>query len=162
MIADPEAHLPKNRFNDGKVDPAGRVWCGTMADDGATPRCGSLYCLDVDLSIRRVLDQVSVSNGIAWSGDARTMYYIDTATRAVAAFDFDVDTGHVSRRRDIIRFPDDAGLPDGMTIDRDEMLWIAHWGGWRVSRWNPQTGMMLQKIAVSASRVSSCCFGGPN
>ena len=123
---------------------------------------GSLYCLDTDLTVRKVLDKVTVSNGLAWSPDNTKMYYIDTATRKVVSFDYDLSSGNIKNKREVISIPEDTGKPDGMTIDEDGMLWIAHWGGYRVSRWNPKTGQLLQKVSVPAAQTSSCVFGGQN
>jgi sugar lactone lactonase YvrE len=161
FITDPEADLPDTRFNDGKCDPAGRFWAGTMSLKGVN-EAGSLYVLDAHHSARRMVTGVSVSNGIVWSRDARTMYYIDTRLQRVDAFDYDLATGNIANRRVAIPIPADQGHPDGMTMDAEGMLWIAHWDGWRVTRWNPLTGQLLQTIQVPVARVTSCAFGGPN
>lgn len=158
-IHDPEAHLPANRFNDGKCDPAGRFWAGTMAFEPKEP-VGSLYCMEVDLSVRKVLDKVTISNGITWSLDKSTMYYIDTPTLNVRAFDYDLDSGNISNERVVIEIPKGTGAPDGMDIDAEGMLWIALYGGSRVCRYNPQTGELLHTIPMPASRVTACAFGG--
>ena len=159
-ICDPEEHVAGLRFNDGKCDPAGRFWAGTISFDRAAE--ASLYCLFPDLTATRMLTGVTNSNGICWSLDAKTMYYIDTPTQAVAAFDFDVETGAISNRRVAVSVPEETGHPDGMTIDAEGKLWVAHWGGWSVNRWDPETGEHLAKIAVPAAHVSSCAFGGPD
>jgi len=159
FIANPEQYLPNNRFNDGKCDPCGRFWAGTMSLEGEG-KCGSLYCLDHDLSVRKVLDDVSTSNGLGWSTDGCTMYYIDTPTRQVDAFDYDLDTGTTSNRRMAFKMPEDTGYPDGMTVDAEGMLWIAEWNGGRVARWNPDTGQLLDQIVVPSGHVTSCVFGG--
>jgi sugar lactone lactonase YvrE len=162
MIADPEAHLPGNRFNDGKCDPAGRFWAGTMRIAEDQVGAGSLYCLDRDLTVRKMWEGITIANGIAWSSDAKTMYYIDTPTCAVAAFDYDLATGSIANRREIIRTPKEAGFPDGMTIDAEGMLWVAYWQGWRVVRWDPSTGEMLATVELPVERVTAPWFGGPN
>jgi sugar lactone lactonase YvrE len=158
-ICDPESGLPDNRFNDGKCDSAGRFWAGTL-DMNGRKGMGSLYCVDADLSVRRVLAGVSVSNGIAWSPDNTTMYYIDTPTRKVDAFDFDLDTGAVSNRRTAVVFPNTHGFPDGMTADIEGMLWVAEFGGSRVSRWDPRAGRFIEAIDIPVRKVTSCAFGG--
>jgi sugar lactone lactonase YvrE len=160
-LFDPEADLPGNRFNDGKCDPQGRFWAGSIAYD-RTPKVASLWRLDAQLNVQRMVADVSTSNGLTWSLDGKTMYYIDTPTRRVDAFDFDGPSGEIRGRRTIIRVPEDMGKPDGMTIDGQGMLWVALWGGWAVSRWNPDSGALLGKIEVPVERVSSCCFGGPD
>lgn len=161
FVADPEEHLPGNRFNDGKCDAAGRFWAGTM-DMSEQRFTGALYCLDRDGTVRKVLDSVGISNGMAWSRDNRTMYYIDTMRRSVAAFDFDIATASLANRRTVIDFTNERGVPDGMTIDEEGMLWIAHWDGYQVSRWDPRTGRKLDSIPLPVARVTSCVFGGPN
>lgn len=159
VIADPEADLSDTRFNDGKCDPTGRFWAGTMSLKGVR-QAGSLYCLDTDHRVRRVLTGVTTSNGIVWTSDRCTMYYIDTPTREVAAFDYDDAIGNITNRRVAVRIPADQGSPDGMAIDAEDMIWVAHWDGWQVSRWNPRTGELLQTIPVPVARVTSCAFGG--
>lgn len=159
-IADPEADRPDNRFNDGKCDPAGRFWAGTMSLVGQK-RQGSLYCLDPAGSApRRMVEDVSTSNGLAWSPDHRTMYYIDSPTRQVSAYDYDLATGTLDRPRTVVTIPEGEGVPDGMTIDEEGMLWVAQWDGWCVSRWDPQTGRRIGRVEVPAARVTSCVFGG--
>jgi len=160
-IADPEQHLPRNRFNDGKCDPAGRFWAGTVSID-REPHAGSLYCLDTDHTVRHVLGGVTCSNGIAWSLDRSTMYYIDTPTRRVDAFDYDVQTGRVTKRRVAVVVPEELGKPDGMAIDAEGMLWIAMWDGGCVTRWNPNSGSLDQTVSIPALHVASCAFGGQN
>lgn len=159
LIADPEAHLPQNRFNDGKCDPAGRFWAGTMAF-AATEGAGSLYCLDTDLSVRKVMGDISISNGIVWSLDHRTMYYIDSLKKDVRAYDFDVKTGQIANERIVCQTPEEMGIPDGMAIDAEGMLWVAHFYGSRVCRWNPHNGQVLETIRLPVSHVTACAFGG--
>jgi sugar lactone lactonase YvrE len=162
QVRRPEGHDPaKMRFNDGKCDPAGRFWAGTMALD-ESGREGALFCLGTDGRIRRMVDQVAISNGIAWSLDQRVMYYIDTLTAAVAAFDYDADTGDIRNRRVAFEVPGKMGWPDGMTIDSEGMLWVALWDGWAVSKWDPRTGRLLEVISLPVARVTSCAFGGPS
>lgn len=161
ILCDPEADLPDNRFNDGKCDPAGRFWAGTMSLT-RTPRAANLWRLDPDFSVHCMLDGVTTSNGIVWSLDRRTMYYIDTPTREVAAFDYEVETGHIANRRTVVHFPEGAGSPDGMAIDARGMLWIAHFRGGQVSCWDSRDGTMLRTIDIPVSKVTACAFGGPN
>jgi sugar lactone lactonase YvrE len=149
------------RFNDGKCDPAGRFWAGTMADE-MTEGAGALYCLDSDLTVRSMIDQVTISNGLVWTSDAKRFYFIDTPTCEVAAFDYDVATGDITNRKTAIKVDKNLGLPDGMAIDEEDMVWVAHWGGGMVTRWDPQTGKLLDRINVpGANLVTSCAFGGP-
>ena len=123
---------------------------------------GSLYRLDVDRNVKKLPGiQATVSNGLAWSADLQTMYYIDSPTRQVRAFVCDLELGTIANERAIISFGDADGFPDGMTIDLDGMLWIAHWGGARVSRWDPTSGERIGDVPLPALNVTSCCFGGP-
>jgi sugar lactone lactonase YvrE len=158
FVADPESHLPGNRFNDGKCDPRCRLWAGTMAREGGA-KCGSLYVLNHGLAAEHRVPDISCSNGLAWSSDGRTMYYIDTPTRTVDAFDYDLETGTLANRRPVVQIP---GYPDGMTIDAEDKLWVATWGGWSVLHCDPGTGEILEKVPVPASQVTSCAFGGAN
>ncbi len=159
MIEDPEAHLPGNRFNDGKCDPAGRFWAGTMAlteESGA----GSFYTIEKNVGVTKKINNVSISNGMVWSADHTTLYYIDSPSFKVVAYDYDTTTGHISNERTIITIRAADGVPDGMTIDTEGMLWIAHWDGWQVTRWNPATGEKLFHFTLPVGRVTSCTFGG--
>jgi sugar lactone lactonase YvrE len=160
-IANPEADKPDNRFNDGKCDPAGRFWAGTMHLRGQRDR-GALYVLDRDLSVRRALAPLSLSNGMAWSADGGTMYHIDTPTRTIAAYDFDVALGTLENRRLTFDFAkaEQGGYPDGMTIDHDGRLWVALWGGACVACVDPRAGRIVEKVELPVANASSCCFGG--
>lgn len=161
MIGNPEDHLSNNRFNDGKCDPAGRFWAGTMSLS-EDPGAGSVYVLEKGLSITKKIDHTSIANGMAWSLDHQTYYFIDTPTCEVAAYHYDKNTGNISNKRTIIKIAKENGFPDGMTIDRQGMLWIAHWDGWQVTRWNPDTGKKIYDIQLPVSKVTSCTFGGEN
>lgn len=158
-LAEVEASVPGNRFNDGKCDPAGRYLAGTMSMRDEPGR-GALYSLNAGHAVTTLVEDVGISNGLAWSGDGATLYFIDTPTQRVVAFDYDTASGAVANRRVVVEMPTDEGSPDGMTIDAEGMLWIAHWGGWQVSRWNPATGKKLLSVPVPASQVTSCAFGG--
>jgi sugar lactone lactonase YvrE len=148
-----------NRFNDGKCDSAGRLLAGTM-DMNEKDASGALYSLTAGQSPRKLLDGVRISNGLAWSPDYKIFYFIDTPTRQVRAFDYDLDMGNISNPRVVVEVPAEMGWPDGMTSDMDGRLWIALWGGSRVSKWNPLTGQKEAEIAVPAPHVTSCVFGG--
>jgi sugar lactone lactonase YvrE len=144
------------RMNDGKCDPAGRFWAGTMAFD-ESPGAGSLYVFDG--SVLTVLTGVTISNGLGWSPDRRTMYYIDTPTGQVDAFSYDEETGAVSGRRRL--FGVEGGSPDGMAVDDEGLLWVALWGGGAVHRYEP-SGRHVATVRLPVTNVSSCCFGGPD
>jgi sugar lactone lactonase YvrE len=158
FIANPEEEKPENRFNDGKCDPAGRFWVGSMSTE-AKPGRGTLYRFDPDSTISRMVENVSVSNGIAWSNDHTRMYYVDTPTRVVSGYDYDNVSGSIRNGKPVIEIPDGMGYPDGMTIDSDGNLWICLWGGGMVGCWNPETGDLLRTISVPAKNVTSCAFG---
>ena len=197
------------RTNDGKCDPAGRLWLGTMAFAG-TPGAGTLYCLDLTgipagtrnpsdpagqnaseqtrepasgrtpqnppepagpNGILRTsaplipsvkLDSVTISNGIVWSADRRTMYYVDTPTRRVSRYRYDDSTGAIAYEGIAVQIPEEMGFPDGMTIDECGNLWIALWGGYGVGCWNPHSGELLHRIFVPCPNAASCAFGGEN
>ncbi|MFP4432529.1 MAG: SMP-30/gluconolactonase/LRE family protein [Spirochaetaceae bacterium] len=160
-IVDPQEPGADTRFNDGAVDPAGRFWAGTLSLKDEAEAC-RLYRLDTDGSVETVLDKVTISNGIVWSSDHRRMYYIDTPTGRVDAFDYDADTGSIANRRTAVEIPEGSGYPDGMAIDADDKIWVAHWDGWRVTRWDPENGRLLDTIELSVARPTSCVFGGPD
>jgi sugar lactone lactonase YvrE len=159
MLHHPETHLPINRFNDGKCDAAGRLWAGTMAID-ETIGAGSVYLMDINKSEKKI-NNTTISNGIAWNSDNTILYFIDTPTFEVVSYQFNKITGDISERKVVIQIPKEDGHPDGMTIDTEGMLWIAHWDGWQVTRWNPLTGEKLSFIQMPVSKVTSCIFGGP-
>ena len=162
IVADVEAEVPTNRFNDGKCDAAGRFWAGTMATDEVTTGAGALYRVDPDYSVRRVLSGVTLSNGLDWSADNRRMYYIDSPTQGVDTFDFDLEQGTLGARRRLISIPADEGLPDGMTIDAEGGLWVALHGSGTVRRYLPD-GRLERVIRVPKARLVTCCaFGGPD
>lgn len=159
LIADPEEHLPENRFNDGKCDPFGRFWAGTLplSEDTDT---GALYVLNTDRSVAKKEDKITISNGLAWSLNNKSFYFIDTPTLRVVRYDYDLGTGSIGNKGTVIDIPKEAGFPDGMTIDNEGMLWIAHWGGWQLTRWDPATGKQLTAFKLPVSNVTSCTFGG--
>jgi len=156
-IGHPEAHLPTNRFNDGKVDRAGRFWAGTM-DDEEREATGSLYRLDADFRWTCFDEGYRVTNGPAFSPDGAVMYHNDSARRVTYVLDLD-DDGNASNRREFIRFGKDDGYPDGMTVDAEGCLWIAFWDGWCVRRLSPY-GERLAELRVPVQRPTSCAFGG--
>ncbi len=160
LVDYPADAAPNTRFNDGKCDPAGRLWIGTM-DKNAKPHQGKLYRMDQGKLVA-VLENISISNGLGWSPDQQTMYYIDTFEQAVYGFDFDGVSGEISQKRIVVTISDSMGSPDGMTVDSTGKLWIALWGGSGVACFDPQTGQLLGKIEVPALNVTSCEFGGPD
>ncbi|MEV8635369.1 SMP-30/gluconolactonase/LRE family protein [Streptosporangium sp. NPDC051023] len=152
------AERPGNRMNDGACDRAGRFFAGTKAEDD-TPGAGALYRLGQDGHCERVLTDVTISNGIAWSPDERLLYYVDTPTGRVDVFDYDPAQGLLGNRRvfaEILR-----GLPDGITVDTLGHVWVALWGGGAVLRLRPGGGLDLT-VEIPATNVTSCAFGGPD
>lgn len=159
-LALPEADIPGNRFNDGKVDAQGRFWGGTM-DENAEMESGSLYRLDADLSLHKMDDQYIIDNGPAFSVDGKTMYHTDTAKGVIYAFDND-EQGDISNKRLFIQLEDEAeGKPDGMTVDCEDCIWLCHFGGARMTRYSP-AGQVLQVVPMPVPNITSCTFGGPN
>lgn len=159
LIHDPEEGRLGNRFNDGKCDPAGRFLAGTMSlnDEHAQ---GALYSLNTKGHVSLLVDKASISNGLAWSADHRTMYYIDTPTLEVVSFDYDVAQGTIRNKQLVAKLDESEGYPDGMTIDAEGMLWIARWGGKRVSRIHPAHGEVIAEVSLPVNCVTSCAFGG--
>nr|WP_199077491.1 SMP-30/gluconolactonase/LRE family protein [Pedobacter sp. ASV19] len=154
-----EQEITTNRSNDGKCDPAGRLWVGTM-DVNARLHQGALYCFDGNL--KKVIGQTSVSNGLCWTRDHQTMYYIDSFEYNIRAYDFDLKNGLISNERIVVRTTDTDVIPDGMCIDEEGMLWVAMWGGGCVNRYDPATGAMTGKVNVGVPLVTSCALGGKN
>lgn len=164
LLADPEADMrPDNRFNDGKCDPAGRFWTGTISQ---VKKKGSAACymLDAEGRLTKKIESVTNSNGLCWSADAKTMYYIDTPTQSVTAYDFDLNSGGLSNPRTCV---DTAALgysssPDGMTIDAEGKLWVAFCHGGCVVRFDPEKGQKMQQVDIPCVETTACAFGGPN
>ncbi len=157
---DPEPSLPDNRFNDGKCDPAGRFWAGTICLKKRPE--GALYCMEPDLSITRKYGPVTNSNGIVWTADAATMYYIDTPSKKIRAFDFDNATGGISNERIIWDTSEDPSSPDGMTIDSQDRLWVAFCHGAKVVCYDPATRKVEEQIDFPCIETTACAFGGPD
>jgi sugar lactone lactonase YvrE len=147
------------RFNDGKCDPRGRLWVGTMIEQGEPGRA-ALYCIEPDLSATEKLAGLTISNGLCWSD--RRFYHIDTPSHVVRVFDFDQAGAEISGGRTLIRFEPEAGAPDGMCLDAEGMPWVALWGGRAVVRIHPESGEILFKVELPVSNVTSCAFGGPD
>ena len=152
---------PAVRANDGKCDPNGNFWIGTMHLE-QVPAAAALYRFTGAGQITLQVPDRTISNGLAWSGDHRTMYYIDSADHRVYAFDFDPSDSSISRQRTVIEVPVNLGTPDGMCIDQNDKLWVAHWGGSCVRQWDPVSGEILAEVNVPAPHVTSCTFGGPD
>ncbi|XP_004930719.1 regucalcin [Bombyx mori] len=161
---------PNNRINDGKADPRGRLFAGTMGHEDPPGNFernkASLYKLDSakDGKLEKIIETVSLSNGLAWDLKEKAFYYTDSMQFSITKFDYDVDTGEISNPRNIFDFKQRGlqGIPDGTTIDTDGNLWVAVFGGSCVLKINPKNGEILQKLAIPAEQVTSATFGGPN
>jgi len=159
-VARVEADIPTNRMNDGKCDAAGRFWAGTMAFH-VTPGVASLYRLDPDYRVTRAVSDITLSNGLDWTADNRRMYYVDSTTQRVDAFDFDLEHGTLGERRPFVRIPPDVGLPDGLTVDAEGGVWVAIHGAGAIHRYTPD-GQLDRVVRVPVREVTSCAFGGPD
>ncbi|MFY0685575.1 MAG: SMP-30/gluconolactonase/LRE family protein [Cyclobacteriaceae bacterium] len=148
------------RANDGKVDPLGNFWVGTMSITQPSPNRGTLYLLNDQGQLSKMISNRKISNGLAWDTDKGRMYYIDTLDYCVRAYEY--TDGEITNGEKVIEIDSSLGGPDGMCIDEEGMLWIAHWGGSCVRRWDPSRSIVLDQIDVPALHVSSCAFGGPN
>jgi sugar lactone lactonase YvrE len=157
LIAEVDNRARGLRFNDGACDPAGRFLAGTMAYD-FRPGAGSLYRLELDLRVSQLIDSVTISNGLGWSPDGGTMYYVDTPTTRIDAFDYDVDSGAISGRRPFVQI-EGEGRPDGLCVDIEGAIWIALWPGWSVRRYLVD-GTLDAILPLPVAEVSSCVFGG--
>ena len=158
-VVNPEPERAENRFNDGKTDRQGRFWAGSMHDPETLPT-GSLYRLDGDLSCRRMADGLVISNALCWSPDGRTMYHADTARRVVWAWACDPASGEIDGRRTFVEIAAADGAPDGATVDAEGFVWLAHWGGWRVSRFDPD-GRLERVVRLPVQQPTCPAFGGP-
>jgi sugar lactone lactonase YvrE len=161
LLGKPSELGVNQRFNDGKADPKGRFWVGSMQLDKQSEKA-HLFSMHSGSEFKIQRTGVTISNGLAWSKDTRTFYYIDTPTRKVLAFDYDSSTNALRNERILAEIPDSLGWPDGMTLDANDDLWIGMWGGFCVTHWSGKTGAFLGKIRVPAPNVTSCAFGGPN
>lgn len=154
----PEADQPGNRFNDGKVDNSGRYWAGTM-DIEQVGESGSLYRLDPDLSVQQVDTDYIICNGPAFNIENTIIYHTDSIKRVIYALDIAAD-GSLSNKRVFTQFTqEDEGVPDGMTVDSEDCLWVAHFGGARLTRYSP-AAEILEVVPLPALNITSCTFGG--
>jgi len=154
----PEPHLPHNQFNDGKVDPLGRLWAGSMDVDGRVPT-GSLYRLDCDLTLQKMESQFYCLNGLGWSPDNQTMYVTDSTVRTIWAYDFNLSAGTLGTKRVFVSLPSNDGMPDGLAVDSEGYIWSAIWDGWRLIRIAPD-GAIASEVRLPVQRPTSCTFGG--
>ncbi len=148
------------RMNDGGCDPAGRFFCGSMAYDAAPGR-GALFRFDPDGTVTRVLDGLTISNGIAWTPDGSTAYFADTGTGRVDVFDYDLATATLSGRRPVVAVDPDHGQPDGLALDAEGGVWVALWQGGAVRRYTAD-GRLDAVVDLPVGQVTACAFGGPD
>ena len=163
-LADPEANKrPENRFNDGKCDPSGRFWAGTIS---TVKKVGdaNLYQLDTSGNLTLKVSGVTNSNGICWNASKTEMYYIDSPTQKIITYEFDDETGNLGDSQVAVNFAQlkVEGSPDGMTIDQEGMLWVAMCHGGSILRLDPQSGKLLQKVELPCIETTACAFGGKN
>ena len=151
---------PGMRMNDGAMDAAGRFLAGSMALDSAA-NAGALYSRSPDGQVTKLMEGLTISNGIGWSTDGSTMYYVDSAEQRVDILDYDLSTGLVANRRPFVAVDPDDGTPDGLTVDSEGCIWVAIWGGGQVRRFAPD-GALIDTLHFPARRTSACAFGGPN
>lgn len=144
------------RYNDGIQDPIGRFIIGTMGYPNIVDKKGKVFSY-YNGHYKAIIEDTTISNGLAFSHDKSILYFIDTPTKKVAKYNYNLKSGEVDFDSYIITFKD-KGSPDGMCIDREGMLWIAEWGGNCISRWNPLNGEKLNEIKLPCPNVTSCCF----
>lgn len=164
MIATPEADIPFNRMNDGRCDRRGRFWCGSMnarGKDVPREKSASLYRLDPDLSCHKMDEGFTVSNGIAFSPDNRTMYYCDTPNLNILAYDYDIETGGISNRRVFAKPDTPIARVDGAAVDSEGGYWCAHVFDWCIARYTPD-GRLDRKVTLPTRNVTCVAWGGPD
>ncbi|GBP54105.1 Regucalcin [Eumeta japonica] len=168
VLGEVDKDVPTTRINDGKADPKGRLFGGTMGNEdppGNFERAkGSLYRIVGPGAPEKLCDKIDISNGLAWDLEEKAFYYIDSLERAIRRYDYDAATGDISNMKLIFDFDknDLEGVPDGMTIDTDGNLWVAVFDGSSLLKVDPRTEKLLQKIPIPALQVTSATFGGPN
>ena len=158
VVADDMGYGDLSRFNDGRCDPQGRFFAGTMNEKRDAPSA-ALYRIDTDFAITEIFANLTISNGLAWSPDGRTMYHADTPALTINAFDFDAASGMPSKGRVFARFEAETDRPDGAAVDSEGCYWIAFYRGGRVVRLSP-AGKMLASFPLPAKCPTMCAFGG--
>lgn len=147
------------RYNDGKMDSKGRFLIGTMGYEETLEGAASLYVIENN-EYKEILSDLTLSNGMGWSADGQTFYHIDTPTKKVKQYDYNLETAEVSNGQTVVEITGD-GAPDGMCVDIDGKIWVAEFGGKRICKWDPETGEKLIEIPMPVSNITSCCLGGP-
>ncbi|KAL7633428.1 UNVERIFIED_CONTAM: hypothetical protein RMT77_016299 [Armadillidium vulgare] len=168
LLALDSTQAQRVKFNDAKCDNKGRLYVGTMDTDFQEKHekyLGSLYSIDSDVKISRLETNIKISNGLAWSRDKKTFYYIDTMEHRIDAFDYSFETGVISNRRPVFVYkshPEVKGIPDGMSIDENDNLWVACFNGFQVLNIDPREGKLLRVLDMPARNIISTCWGGPD
>jgi sugar lactone lactonase YvrE/DNA-binding IclR family transcriptional regulator len=157
-LIDPEGDRPDNRFNTVGIDPRGRLWAGTMAVNHEVGR-GSLYMVDADLTVHRRVDRVGMPKNVAFDHAGERLYFADSAVNAVILFDYDQKTGRISNRRNFLAGEQIPGLPNSVTVDSEDCVWVTCLGGWRVCRYDP-SGRLMEEIILPVAMPTNCAFGG--
>ncbi len=157
FLTQPEPN-ERMRYNDGKLDAKGRFLFGTMGHLEEMPGKASLYSYDGS-TCKTLVEGVTISNGIGFSKQGNKMYFIDTPTKKVGLYHYDLELGEAKFEKYIMEIPG-KGFPDGMCVDIDDKLWVAEWGGGKVCKWDPLSGKKLVEIHLPCERVTSCCLGG--
>lgn len=158
-LSSPAVNWDDFRCNDGGADPSGRVWMSTM-ELSHKQDAGAIYCLNNTGMIVKKISDISIPNGIVWSADHKRMYYTDSEKAEIYSVLYNGDTAEVALEKIAFHIPGELGLPDGMAMDEEGMLWVALWGGYGVGRFDLQTGKMTDFINIPAPHVTSCCFAG--
>ena len=161
FIVDPYADQQYLQFNDGAIDRQGRLVVGSYNSDQLDAPDGSLYRLDTDGALHKLDKSLVLSNGIALSPDGKTLYVSEMFAHKITAYDYDIESGTTSDRRVFVAIPEDVGKPDGLTVDSQGYVWAAHWGGWRVTRYDPD-GKLEREIRFPTELVTCIGFGGEN
>ncbi len=161
FIVDPYIEQPDLQFNDGAIDRQGRLLVGSYNSVRLDAPDGSLYRLDTDRTLHKLDKNLVLSNGISLSPDGKTIYVSEMFANKITAYDYDIESGTADNRRVFATIPQDAGKPDGLTTDSQGFVWVAHWGGWRVTRYDP-AGKPEREIQVPAELVTCIGFGGKN
>lgn len=157
----PEKEHGHIRFNDGKCDPRGTFWAGTMAYD-SREGAAVLYEFDANGGVKKRISNATISNGLVWSGDRTKFYFIDSPTYEIHRYDYDQITGNIQNKKVVATIEPGIGLPDGMAIDEEDLLWVAMFDGSKVLRINPKTGEAVFEVVLPVPKITSCAFGGPD
>lgn len=161
FIVDPYTDQPDLQFNDGVIDRQGRLLVGSYNSARLDAPDGSLYRLDTDHTLHKLDKNLVLSNGIALSPNGKTVYVAEMFANKITAYDYEIESGTARNRRVFVAIPEDAGKPDGLTVDSQGFVWAAHWGGWRVTRYDP-AGKLEREIRVPTELVTCIGFGGEN